>query len=235
MCNKLKGKTIIWNGDSICAGSEIVGNWAKIIVEKYGVETKNYAVGGGTIGFGFPNMKSGNPRHSVLKTVDVMYEEYPDADYVILEGGTNDADLVSRGDSEVTLGSFDPQNYSGNYDLTTFCGCLETLFYKALKYWNGKKIGFIVAHKMGTAETSRRNRRLYFDKAVEICKKWGIPYVDLWEGSYLNPCLPWMYNPDKTADENRADNTGYYSDGQHLTARGYEFTAEIIETWLNTL
>ena len=236
MENVLFKKTIIWNGDSICAGSEIPGNWAKRIAKNNEMNFANYAVGGGTIATGFPICKSGEIRHSVLGTVDKMYEEYPDADYIVFEGGSNDADLIERGDgADLSLGSLDFNDFSGNYNLSTFAGCLETLFYKALKYWNGKKICYIVAQKMGTHPLQLRRRRVYFDMAVKVCKKWGIPYVDLWEGCYLNPVLPWMYNFEKTADENRMENKCYYIDGQHLTGRGYDITSEIIEKFLRTL
>lgn len=235
MENKLYGKTVIWNGDSICAGAEETGNWATRIAERNQMECKNYAVGGGTVAEGLPILSGGVVRHSVSRTLDEMYEEYPEADYIILEGGTNDADLFEDSKGPSKLGSFDPENFSGEYDRTTFCGALESVFYRSVKYWNGKKIGYIVAQKMGDLTRSRRKRRLYFDKAVEICKKWGIPYIDLWEGCYLNPCLPWMYHSDKTAEENCKENIGYYKDSQHLTSRGYDVTAELIETWMKTL
>ena len=236
MENRLLNKTIIWNGDSICAGTEEKGNWATRIAKNNEMNFKNYAVGGGTIAQGFPICQGGEIRHSVLETIDTMYKEYPDADYIVFEGGTNDADLIEGGAAPgLSLGSFDSENFSGNYDLSTFAGCLETLFYKALKFWNGKKICYIVAQKMGTLPNWRRKRRMYFDMAVKICKKWGIPYIDLWEGCYLNPSLPNMYDPSKTPEENNAENKGYFVDGQHLTKRGYDFTSEIIERFLNTL
>ena len=239
MENKLYNKTIIWNGDSICAGSSMTGNWATRIAEKNSMKYKNYAVGGGTVAEGLPILSSGKLRHSVCATLDLMHDEYPDADYVIIEGGTNDADLLGfavLGDRKTRLGSFDPSYYGGDFDTTTFCGALESVFYRATKYWIGKKIGYIVAQKMKDSDISEfNNRRLYFDKAVEICKKWGIPYIDLWNGCYLNPCLPWMFDSSKTPQENKEQNNGYYIDGQHLTANGYDFTADIIDSWLKTI
>lgn len=239
MENKLYGKTIIWNGDSICAGLQLTGKWADRIAQKNSMEYKSYAIGGGTIAEGLPPLQSGSPRHSVSATLERMYEEYPNADYVIIEGGTNDADLLGNAladESTTKLGTIDPIDYSGDYDKTTFCGALESVFYRATKYWFGKKIAFIVAQKMGDKNVrTYANRRLYFDKAVQICLKWGIPYLDLWNGCYLNPALPWMYDNTKTADENKAENNGYYYDGQHLTARGYDVTADIIDSWLKTL
>ena len=110
MENRLYGKTIIWNGDSICAGSSITGNWATRIAERNDMVCKNYAIGGGTIAEGLKPTKNGKPRHSVSATLDVMKEEYPNADYVMIEGGTNDADLLGfavLGDKVTKLGSFE--------------------------------------------------------------------------------------------------------------------------------
>lgn len=236
--NKLYKKTIVWNGDSICAGHKDTGNWATRIAEKNSMKYKNYAVGGGTVAEDLPLTMSGEKRHSVSETLDIMYKEFPNADYIIFDGGTNDADLLRSlmKNGETRLGSFDPADFSGNYDRSTFCGALESLFYRSISYWTGKKIGYIVAQKMDDADPTKfDNRRVYFDKAVAICLKWGIPFIDLWKGCYLNPKLPSMYDPAKTPEQNRAENTGFYVDGQHLTARGYDFTADIIDSWLKTL
>jgi lysophospholipase L1-like esterase len=244
--SKLYGKTIIWNGDSICAGKAFDDSrdddaWAGRIAKRNLMIYKNYAVGGGTITENVMFASKGKLRHSVSATLDTMYEEYPDADYVIIEGGTNDADLLGnfiRGTDTARFGVFDPCDFGGEYDKDTFSGALESVFFRATRYWSGKKIAFIVAHKMGanlggfTSETN--NRRIYFERAIEICKKWGIPYLDLWERSYLNPKLKWMYDNEKTPDENVALGS-FYADGQHLTAKGYELTADIIDSWIKTL
>ncbi len=235
MENGLKNKKLLWNGDSICAGAKAKGNWATRVAEHSGAWCYNYAVGGGTIAEDLPPMKSGKARHSVSLTLERMYEEYPEADYIILEGGTNDADLLEKADGTSLLGAVDPDDFSGEYDRKTFCGALESVIYRATRYWCGKKIGFIIAHKMGVKASSRAKRRLYFDHAAMICKKWGIPYLDLWDGCYLNPCLPWMYDDTKTPEENYANNTGFYADGQHLTSRGYDYTVQIVEKWLQSL
>lgn len=235
--SKLYGKTVIWNGDSICAGNSVKGNWATRIGDKYSQNYKNYAVGGGTIvEEPFPT-KSGSRRHSVSRTLEKMYNEYPDADYVILEGGTNDADLYARHFEELgdRMGEIVPNDYSGEYDVSTFCGSVESVFYRALNYWSGKKIGFIIAQKMGRSKETQSRRRRYFDVCAEAAKKWGIPVLDLWHGCYLNPCLEFMYDPNRTPEENEADNTGFYTDGQHLTSRGYDFTAELVEKFISEL
>lgn len=199
---------------------------------------ENYAVGGGTVAENSPAFSFGKRRHSVSETLDLMREEYPNADYILIEGGTNDADLFEEGGMSERIGSVDVTDFSGNYDRDTFCGALESVFYRATRYWKGKKIAYIVAHKMGygeegyTAELSPR--RVYFETAITVCKKWGIPYLDLWECCYLNPKLPWMYDKSLDGMGNAAAGS-LYADGQHLTAAGYELTAGIIDVWLMTL
>ena len=151
--NKLQGKKIVWNGDSICQGTTLRGSWATRISMWNGTRCINYAKGGGTV---TANVLYGEDdpryRHSVCATVDQMYKDHPDADYVVFEGGTNDADLLGslvRGTRPERVGYIDAEDFSGNYDENTFCGALETVFYKATRYWRGKKIAYIVAQKMG--------------------------------------------------------------------------------------
>jgi len=241
MENKLFGKTIIWNGDSICQGGADKGNWATRIAAKNSMIYKNYAVGGGTIAENLPKTKNGNDRHSVSATLDLMYKEYPHADYIIFDGGTNDADLLGDaflGAEKTRLGTYEKTDFSGEYDRSTFTGALESIFYRATKCWIGKKIGFIIVQKMkenSVGIDAFHNRRLYFDRAIEICHKWGIPYIDLWNTCYLNPFLPWMYDNTKTKEEIAEENVCFYVDGQHLSSRGYDFTSDIINSWLLTL
>ena len=228
-------KTILWNGDSICYGGVVQGSWATRIAALFEADGKNYSRGGGTITEEPPRLKSGAERHSVSATLALMHEEYPEADYILLEGGTNDADLF---DAEIRegrpdrFGHLDPLDFSGEYDVRTFTGALESVFYRAISLWPRARIGYIVAQKMGTSRHVLYNRRRYFDRAVAVCRKWGIPYIDLWETCHLNPCHPAHYYRENTADENRENNIGYYMDSQHLTGNGYDLTADLIAKWL---
>ena len=234
--DKLKGKTVIWNGDSICQGATATGTWADRIAAKNQLKAwKNYGVGGGTI---TENVlyQSGAIRHSVSASLDQMHSDYPDADYIILEGGTNDADLLGRFVANVPpsdFGNVDPENFDGPFDRETFCGALESIFYRAKLLWPDAKICFIVAQKMGLNAATSANRYAYFKAAMDICEKWDIPYINLWDDCELDPTLPQMYDPDKSKEEN--DNLSMYRDGQHLTSAGYDLTADLIDKWLKTL
>lgn len=242
LLNPLYKKTIIWNGDSICAGKAFDDEddaWAGRIANRNSMNYKNYAIGGGTITEGLTF--NGTATHSISGTLDTMYAAYPDADYIIIEGGTNDADIIGShlGDNNPEkFGTFNESQFTGTFDRNTFCGALESIFQRATNYWKGKKICFIVAHKMGPygagygAEVC--NRRNYFETAMKIAEKWGIPVLNLWDGCYLNPSLPTMWKYDGTWQENQAAGK-LYADGQHLLSAGYDYTADIINNWLKTL
>ncbi len=241
----LQGKKIVFTGDSICAGlSDETGvrGWAQRIGEKYSMDWTNAAISGGTI-----TNKTTLPT-SPFCIAETNFGENPD--YIILEGGTNDADLIGcqKDDTENYLKDEDgyliPNTSHGtiskvNYELSpfttdTFCGAVEHLFKRVITDYAGAKIGFIIAPKMGgwsgggynyTAENSVRRR--YFETIITLCKKWGIPYLDLWNGCYLNPSI---------SAHNSGDNPFYSNaDMQHLTARGYNYITPMIEKWMETL
>ena len=82
--------------------------------------------------------------------------------------------------------------------------------------------------------SSVSNRRDFFDKIKLVCEKWGIPYIDLWKTSPMNPNMSAYWNPDLTPEEKIAQGY-YYADSQHPTTVGYNYTAPMIESWIKTL
>lgn len=239
--NILFGKIAIFDGDSICAsGTDLSGkgSWAGRIGNRNSMIWHNYGVGGGTITN--ETYSGSNKRHWVCENIDKMYADYPNADYIIFEGGTNDADLLGDAITSAPerFGTFSLKDYSGNYDATTFCGALETMFFKAINYWATKKLGYIVAYKMGKSNNGYTkdvsNRRKYFDVAMQICDKWGIPYINLWDGCYMNPSLTVCYDSSLTSEENRLAGK-LILDGQHPTPAGYDYITPMIEAWMRTL
>lgn len=230
----------ICDGDSICQAvadqpKYASGWWGRVILD-YSADGKNYGVGGGTITSGL-YYENGNPRHWVNESIDTIYSEYPALDYLILEGGTNDADLIGRFNGDTApakFGTWSETDFSGNYDNTTFCGAVDTMFYKAVSYWPKAKIGFIVAMQMGTNNASSANRRRYFNEIEAIAKKWHIPVLDLWDESQMDARLTIYYDPSMTSAENVAAGKCYY-DGQHPTSYGYDLMQGKIDNWIHSL
>ena len=237
--NVLYGKTAVFDGDSICSDDTDTsgrGGYPGRIAFANGMAIRNYAVSGGTL-TGSLYYAGGSPRHWVSGNVDAMYADFPNADYIIFEGGTNDADLIGsilNSNHPAAFGSFTPNDFSGEYDEETFCGAVETILYKALSHWPGKKIGFVIAMKMGTNVSAYNNRRAYFETIMQICKKWGVPYINLWDECPMNPNLASCYDGTMTAEEN-IDAGKLYKDGQHPSPAGYARIAPIIEAWMKTL
>jgi lysophospholipase L1-like esterase len=213
--NPLHGKIAIFNGDSICNGTSVGSSdptygwgWAGRIGSKNNMSWNNYGISGGTIAYIDP------AKHCISRSVANMRV---DADYIILEGGTNDADLLGAGN----LGTIST-GYTAVLDDTTFSGAVESMFKQCIIKYPGKKIGFIIAQKMGVGASDTSNRKLYFNRIMEICKKWGIPYLNLWDEHYLNPNIAEI-------------NSVMYTDGQHLTTAGYSAITPRIEAWMKTL
>ena len=233
--NILSGKTAVFLGDSICAGTTTLASapeygygWGGLIGEANKMKWKNFGRNGGTIA----PISSVEEARWVPTQVDLALAQYPVADYVIFEGGCNDADTLG----ESNLGTFSASGYTPT-DTSTFTGAFEVLVLKILNSFPNAKIGYIVAQKMGVSDDygSANNRyRKFFDRAVEICQKWGIPVIDLWNETPLNPKLAIHYDSSLTADQAN-ENEKCYTDGQHLTLTGYKKLQNPVEEFMRKL
>jgi lysophospholipase L1-like esterase len=66
---------------------------------------------------------------------------------------------------------------------------------------------------------------LYYDKTIQICKKWGIPYIDL---NIECPPLGYILS--------LKEQYTYNSDGWHPNEEGYKkYYCDKIEAWMKTL
>ena len=225
----LNGKRIAFDGDSICRGANdtVAGqSYPMRGGEANGMEWTNYGVSGATIA-----VVSG-VSHNLCTYIDTIHTQNPSLDYLILEGGTNDADRITDHLGELT------DDFAGPFDTSTFLGAMEELFSKAVSYYPDKKIGYIVAMKMASVINQEpilpERRRTFFDAAIQACEKWGIPYLDLWDGNQMNPCVGAFYDPTMTAAENIAAGK-FYADGQHPTTYGYDYLSPIISNWIASL
>ena len=162
--NPLNGKIAVFTGDSICEGYGYTGGYAGIIGEENNMTIQNLGVGDGCIA---PYQDTWI-RFNISQSVADMRS---DADYVILEGGVNDAGY------NVTLGSL-TSGYNDTLDTTTFAGSFEYMLKSAIAKFPDAKIGYIFAHKCEPQFDSGTTGS-YYNIAKAACEKWGIPYCDL--------------------------------------------------------
>ncbi len=233
--NPLFQKTILFTGDSICQGygdQDNLGGYVGRVGRDNVVTVYNYGVGGAKI-----TEISGQA--CICTTIDTMYAEHPNADYVIMEGGINDADWLGTASTAAQFGTFDETDFSGTYDKTTFCGAVEHMFYKASTLFPKAKFGFVVVCKCPYGNSTGyqsfiNNYRAYFDVVAALCEKWGVSCLDLWNTSSANPRLLPYYDPSKTVAQNQAADK-FYIDGKHPAARGYTYMAQRIGQWMQTM
>ena len=212
--NPLYGKKISCNGDSIMYGLGYEGGFLKIIADKYNIRLNNIAVSGGTLSN--PN----NPKvHYIGGTIENMDS---DSDYYIVEGGYNDWSYNTN-----LLGEITPTMTSEINDRTVYGG-METICRKLLKNFPGKKIGFVITHKILQSAFTDKGKGYTMtdvhDAIVKVLKKYSIPYCDLFNESCLNTELE---------DYLKYTNA---NDGVHPDELGYNlFYVSKVEAWLKTL
>lgn len=201
--NPLAGKLASFNGDSICFGAGSAGGYAAIIGQENEMNIENIAVSGATI-----SPQSG-VAHCISTSIGNMNA---DADYVILEGGVNDADM------SVTLGEIS-NGYTATLDTTTFAGAFENMLKSAIARFPDKKIGYIFVHKCGNF------RNGYYEIAKTALEKWGIPYCDLFTKA---PPIGFITELATTFTSN--------GDGYHPNDAGYRtHYVPKITAWMKTL
>jgi lysophospholipase L1-like esterase len=207
--NPLSGKILAGTGDSIAAGAGNNGTgYADIIGTNNGMTVQNIAVGGGTV------VNSGSNVFCISESIPYLRS---DADYILLEGGGNDAD------ADLTLGTLS-SGYNATLDTTTFAGAFENMLKSAIARFPGKKIGYILIHKCSYQFDSRVPNS-YYDIVINACKKWGIPYLDL---NTLIPPLNYIADLKSTYTAN--------ADGYHPNAAGYNaYYVPKITAWMKTL
>jgi hypothetical protein len=184
----LENKKLLVFGDSIMFGSGNNGFGVGEYLQKdLGLISKKYAIGGARVGF-----KAG--KSWVIDQVKLAIENGEEADYIVFNGFTNDCNIaegatlpdVPLGEISVGYSGFDI--YKVEKEGSNFSRCFEEVVYALMTNFPKAKIVFVRPHNMGRRDDTLQ--KLYGERALEICRKWGVPYVDLYSESGLNTFLP---------------------------------------------
>lgn len=165
-----KGKTIVAFGDSIIAGwgwKEGTGI-IQPLKEKYADATWiNKAESGANFA------TTSNPEHTPIVTQIRNYTGAADA--ILFDGGVNDTN------NSIPIGSIE-SGYDASYNTGTFCGALESaLQYIMDTYPLAVKL-YIIPHSFAKDNSHVDN---IHSKAIEICEKWNMPYLDMRKHSQI--------------------------------------------------
>lgn len=231
--SELYGKRAVFLGDSLCAGTtvgkytpEYGYGWGGLIGEKNGMDWENFGRNGAVI------TEIEGQERIVSRQLEKALQKYSTLDYILFEGGCNDADQL--GDDPALIGEI-ADGFS-EFDNRTFSGAFEQLIHDMIHAYPDAKIGYVIPPKMGEPpyDSDSNLRRQYYDRAMEICEKWGIPCLDLWNANPMNPELTIYY--DEAVEKESAEKEGkFYTDSQHLTLRGYQRIASQVEAFLCSL
>ena len=209
------GKTAIFIGDSITYGhsSDPKGyGWADFIRDNYSFKK---SVNAGKSGWLVSNYKD---EKWLVTQIDKYSKDH--FDYVILHGGFNDIS------NNVPLGSYDDNDFSGEYNTKTFIGGLEYYIYLAKETWKDAKIGYIVNYKTPNCSWIKEDKYdPYYDALVKVLDKWNIKYMDLYHDSFYSELLE--IDTDRYIVGN--------GDNVHLNREGYDILSPYIYEWMKSI
>lgn len=219
--NPLNNKTIAFIGDSITYGAGDRPNPETYSSTGWVSRIRNYNPLATVLGFGAGGttiaVREGRT-DSIVERIQNLYTTNPTLNYIIIQGGVNDCY------SNVPLGEM-TNSYSNNFDDTTFAGALEKIFYFAQNNWQLQNIGYIVTFKVPSAQSMPDQKFTnYMNLAKEICKKWSVPFIDLFNDSDLNYYIPDIRN-----------NYSQNQDGLHPNGQAYDLISPKINHWLKSL
>ncbi len=244
--NNFYGKNFLFTGDSISAGwrddqnggvfknsSDVPGGrgWSRRICLDCSINGTNASVAGASL----KNIKNrGHIIDQFHRNKDKNF------DYVIMEGGFNDimgenAKPASR-KSVTPLGEMTKSFDIADFNVSTFAGALEEMFYYAKLYFKSAKLGFIITYftplsKYGGVTSEHEEAAKYWGLAKKICKKWDIAYLDLFDGtahdgkSYSRDILK-THTPEYFPGE---------GDQIHLNSAGYDVISPYIAEWIESI
>ena len=228
--NPLYQRSALFVGDSIVNAVKDPDHpyygWAGRIGTANDMDWKNAGISSATISTA---LESSYPENRVVN--QLRENAGTDYDYVILQGGMNDS-YAEREIGEISEG-YDP----AGFDLDTFSGAMEELLYTAATLYEGAKIGFIVTYATPNSNWGglTADNAAYFRRAKEICEKWEVPYVDLYEGG-VEEDGEWKSYSYDILKVDSGENM-YASDPHeiHIGSKGYDVISPYIAEWMKTL
>ena len=217
---ELKGKKINFLGDSITEGCGISGiefGFPWLLKQRLGLaEARNYGIGGTRIAAQLACAGSGEDRNYCGRALELD----PDADVVVVFGGTND-----YGHGDAPLGG--PEDRTEN----TFWGACHVLFARLQERFPKAAIVVLTPLHRANEENERGDSskpvpsgtlETYVDILRAVVKRFDLPMLDLFEKSAVDTRIPGVVEK-------------YIPDGLHPNDAGHVVLADEIEAFLRNL
>jgi lysophospholipase L1-like esterase len=218
----LNGKTALFCGDSICAGMpngpEEKRGWAGRIGVLYGMTETNKGRVAATVAIATDRSRGRSLDNRIISQIQAVKDN--NYDYVILHGGIND------GMDSIAVGTMTDSMDVAAFDNKTFAGALEELFYYSKQYFGDTAhIGYIVNYQtpMSNWGGATRDMTAYVKVARQICEKWGVSCLDLYDDHNFNE------------DVLKVSTKEHLLDYLHPNDSGYDLLAPKIGAWMEKM
>ena len=216
---ELRGKKVNFLGDSITEGVGVEkpkNRFVDRLAARVGLIARNYGICGTRIAR--QRVPSENPRYD-LDFCSRVAEMEPDADVVVVFGGTND---FGHGDA--------PLGEMSDRTADTFYGALHVLYSSLLEKYPAAEIVVLTPlHRSNESDPAKNPRRTpplllrpFVDAIREVAEYYALPVLDLYAMSGLQPCVPTIMER-------------YVPDGLHPNDAGHEILARRIGAFLSAL
>lgn len=217
---ELTGKKIAFLGDSITAGGAATcmdNCFVNLIASRENATCINYGIGATRIAK--QHKPSIDPRED-QDFVSRVPGLDPDADAIVVFGGTNDF-----GHGDAPIGCFDDRT------VDTFYGAVHTLFIKLIEKYPGKPIAVLTPlHRLNEDNTRGDGGKNppslvlkgYVDIIREVAEYYSLPVLDLYATSGMQPKVP-------------AVQKYLMPDGLHPSDAGHDILARRIVQFLKQL
>ena len=208
---ELKGKKINFLGDSITEGVG-ASEYARCYVEQFAAATgavcRNYGISGTRIA------KRRVPYE--IPEFDRYYasrvpEMDPDADVVVVFGGTND-----YGHGDAPLGEMSDRT------VWTYYGALHVLFTALIEKYPTAQIVILTPLHREDEEKRTPILKTFVDATRQVAEYYSLPVLDLWANYGIQPRIPVMKNM-------------YVPDGLHPNDAGHAILANKLRAFLEQL
>lgn len=177
--NKLCTKSILCFGDHIFTGKGNNGvGIIDMISSKNIMKCYNYACEDATV------VELKKNTNNIIEQISRAIQNKINPEYIIFTGLVKDVDL-----NNIELGNI-ITGYTDEFDSTKFSGAFELICKMLKTNWLGSKILYVRPHNIGTLNFQKQ--KLFGERALEICKKWSLPVVDLYSEGGLNTNIPAM-------------------------------------------
>jgi lysophospholipase L1-like esterase len=168
----LAGSSVYAFGDSIVYGHKYGRSFMNFLAEREGMTLTKYAVNGATVG---------PTSNQILTQVQNAGAQAPD--YVVFDGGTNDA-IQIHDNHAYTVGAVSASQDPATFDTGTYAGALETTIRTMRQKWPSAQLVYVAAHKMGSRDwdTQLALRQVY----LQAAQKWGVAVADVFADTTLD-------------------------------------------------